>query len=253
MNAVRDFFSSLKEDLFGKRLLPFLIVLAIVLVAAVGYAVLGGGSSAAPGSVTASAPAGASAAIGEVTVSQAPANPNQSISETTEGTSKQHHGIAHDPFTPLPEEKKAPASSTTASSSSPSSTPSAGSTPSPRAPAARRPRRRRKRLPAKPEGLRPLPRDRTARRRAGGRGRRAGAASPAEDLSKHGARRTAARQGQPAARVPRGRAAHRQGSAVRAQRRGDPARKRHLPAKRDPVPGDRPAGRPERDARSRRS
>ena len=129
MNAITDFFSSLKEDLFSKRLLPFLVVLGVVLVAAVAYAVLGGGSSSSPTPVTASVPAGASAAVGDVAVSQAPANPNQPISETTEGTSKQHHGIAHDPFTPLPEAKKASASSTSSSSSA-ATTPSAGSTPS---------------------------------------------------------------------------------------------------------------------------
>jgi hypothetical protein len=135
MNAVRDFFSSLKEDLLGKRLLPYLVVLGVALVAAVGYAALGGGSSApAPVPAAASVPAGASAAIGDVIVSQAPANPNQPISETTEGTSKQHHGIAHDPFTPLPEAKQAStastASSTPASSSGSSST-SSPSSPSP--------------------------------------------------------------------------------------------------------------------------
>ncbi len=132
MSAVRDFFSSLKEDLFGKRLLPFLIVLGVVLVAAVAYAALGGGSSSSPTPVTASAPAGASVAVGDVAVSHAPANPNEPISETTNGTSKQHHGIAHDPFTPLPVAKQASPSTTssTASSSSPTTTPSAGSTPS---------------------------------------------------------------------------------------------------------------------------
>ena len=133
MSAVRDFFSSLKEDLFGKRLLPFLIVLGVVLVAAVAYAVLGGGSSSSPTPVTASAPAGASAAVGDVAVTQAPKNPNEPISETTDGTSKQHHGVAHDPFTPLPVAKQASSPSTTsstASSSSPTTTPSAGSTPS---------------------------------------------------------------------------------------------------------------------------
>jgi hypothetical protein len=133
MSAVRDFFSSLKEDLLGKRMLPFLVVLAVALIAAVGYAVLGGGSSSAPTPVAASVPAGASAAVGDVAVTQAPANPNQPISETTEGTSKQHHGVAHNPFTPLPVAKKAATPSTasgTSSSSSASTTPSAGSTPS---------------------------------------------------------------------------------------------------------------------------
>ena len=134
MNAVRDFFSSLKEDLLGRRMLPFLIVLGVVLIAAVAYAVLGGGSSTSPGRggpVSASAPVGASAAVGDVAVSQAPANPNQPISETTEGTTKQHHGVAHNPFEPLPQAKSSSsAPSSTSSSSSAPTTPSAGSTPS---------------------------------------------------------------------------------------------------------------------------
>jgi hypothetical protein len=150
MSAVRDFFSSLKEDLLGKRMLPFLVVLAVALVAAVGYAVLGGGSSTAPAPVTVSVPAGASAAVGDIAVSQAPANPNQPISETTEGTSKQHHGIAHDPFTPLPEAKKA-ATSSTSSSSSASTTPSAGSTPSAPSSGGTTPTTPKETTPAKPK------------------------------------------------------------------------------------------------------
>ncbi|HEY3865580.1 MAG TPA: hypothetical protein VGL54_05790 [Solirubrobacteraceae bacterium] len=131
MNAVRDFFSSLREDLLGKRLLPYLVVLAVALVAAVGYAVLGGGSSTpAPTPVAASAPAGASAAVGDVTVSQAPANPNQPVSETTEGTSKQHHGVAHDPFKPLPGAKSASSSTTASNTTSASSGSSSTSAPS---------------------------------------------------------------------------------------------------------------------------
>jgi hypothetical protein len=156
MNAVSDFFASLKEDLLGKRMLPFLVVLAVALVAAVAYAVLGGGSSAAPAPVTASAPAGASAAVGDISVSQAPANPNQPVSETTEGTSKQHHGIAHDPFTPLPAAKTASsastaASSTTSSASSPSTTPSAGSTPSAPSSGGTTPTTPKETTPAKPK------------------------------------------------------------------------------------------------------
>jgi hypothetical protein len=155
MNAVGDFFASLKEDLLGKRMLPFLVVLVVVLVAAVGYAVLGGGSSSAPTTVTASAPVGASAAVGDIAVSQAPANPNQPVSETTEGTSKQHHGIAHDPFTPLPAAKTASSASTTSStsssSSSPSTTPSAGSTPSAPSSGGTTPTTPKETTPAKPK------------------------------------------------------------------------------------------------------
>jgi hypothetical protein len=133
LNAVRDFFSSLKEDLLGRRLRPFVVVLGVALIAAVAYAVLGGGSSSSPTPVTASVPSRASASVGAVAVTQAPANPNQPVSETTEGTSKQHHGIAHDPFTPLPSAtsaKSATASSSAGSSSTSSSATKSSSSPS---------------------------------------------------------------------------------------------------------------------------
>jgi hypothetical protein len=129
MNAVSDFFSALREDLLGRRLLPYLVVLGVLLVAAVAYAVLGGGSSSSPTPVTASVPGGASASVGAVAVTQAPANPNQPISETTEGTSKQHHGVAHDPFKPLPgaTTTSSGAKSTAASPASTSTKSSSGS------------------------------------------------------------------------------------------------------------------------------
>jgi hypothetical protein len=151
MSTVRDFFSSLKEDLFGKRLLPFLVVLGVVLVAALAYAVLGGGSSSSPTHVTASVPTGASAAVGDVAVTQAPANPNEPISETTNGVSKQHHGIAHDPFTPLQVAKQASSPSTASSSSSPSTTTSAGSTPSAPSSGGTTPTTPKETTPAKPK------------------------------------------------------------------------------------------------------
>jgi hypothetical protein len=122
MNAMRDFFSSLKEDLLGKRLLPALVVLGVVLVAAVAYAVFGGGSSTSTVAVSASS---GSTVVAGVAVSQAPANPNQPISETTNDTSKQHGGSARNPFTPLPGAEKSPSSSSKASAAS---TPSGSST-----------------------------------------------------------------------------------------------------------------------------
>jgi hypothetical protein len=139
MSQVSDFFTSLKDDLLGRRLRPFLLLLVVALVAAVAYAVLGGGSSTPTTPVAASAPAGASAAVGDVTVSQAPVNPNRPVSETTNGSSKQHGGSARDPFTPLPGAKTAAsstasstASPTTSSSTSGTSTSSAGgATPAP--------------------------------------------------------------------------------------------------------------------------
>ena len=131
MSAITDFFSSLKEDLLGRRLLPFLLVLGVALVAAVAYAVVGAGSSTPATPVAAVSPAGALPVAG-VAVSQAPANPNKAISETPNGVSKQRGGSAHTPFTPLPGAKVASASAkptapSTSSGSSPSS--SGGATP----------------------------------------------------------------------------------------------------------------------------
>jgi hypothetical protein len=116
-----DFFNSLKSDLLDRRFLPVLALLGFALVAAIAYAVLGaGGSSTSSTPSVASAPvAGASAAIA---ITQAPANPNQAVAETTSGALKQHSGKARNPFTPLPG-AKAQSSSAAASSS----TPAAGS------------------------------------------------------------------------------------------------------------------------------
>jgi hypothetical protein len=131
MSAVREFFASLKEDLLSRRLLPVLVVLGVLLVAAVAYAVLGGSSSTSTVAVSASS---GSTAVAGVAVSPAPANPNQPISETTNGTSKQHGGSARNPFTPLPGSEKSPSSSTAStaasSSSGASTTSSSGTSPS---------------------------------------------------------------------------------------------------------------------------
>jgi hypothetical protein len=118
MSAVRDFFVSLKEDLLSKRLLPVLFVVGVALVGAVAYALLGGSSSKSTLAVSASS---GSTVVAGVAVSQAPANPNQPISETTDGTSKQHGGSARDPFTPLPGSEKTASSSTASAKSSSSS------------------------------------------------------------------------------------------------------------------------------------
>jgi hypothetical protein len=120
-----DFLDSLKADLLDRRLLPILALLGVALVAALGYLVLGGGSTAAtPPAVRpiAHAPAG-------IAVSQTPANPAQAAAETTSGSSAQRHGYAHDPFNALPVAAKQ-ASSTAVVSSSRSGAPATSGTPS---------------------------------------------------------------------------------------------------------------------------
>lgn len=114
-----DFLRSLKSDLLDRRFLPVLALLGVALVAALAYAVLGGGSSTsstpAPTPVT-SASSGATGATGVVAISQAPAA-NKAVSETTSGAHQQA-GAPRDPFKPLPGAKQAASSSTSSSGAS---------------------------------------------------------------------------------------------------------------------------------------
>lgn len=112
------FLSSLKADLLDRRLLPLVALVAVALVAALAYAVLGGGSNAAtPAAAVSTGPARASSGLG---VSQKTSE--TAVAETTGGGSTQHRGVAHNPFALLPEAKKALAASTTPSSSPTTST-----------------------------------------------------------------------------------------------------------------------------------
>jgi hypothetical protein len=134
-----DFLDAVKADLLDRRLLPWLVLVSVALAGAVGYAVLGGGSSS-----SAPVPAGSAPVhVAGIAVSQAPANPDQAIAETTNGAAVQRRGLARNPFKPLPVQavavvttssSKTSSSSTTststktsAKSESGSSTPSTGS------------------------------------------------------------------------------------------------------------------------------
>jgi len=127
MSQISDFFASLKDDLLGRRLLPVLLVLGVALLAAVAYAVLGGGSSASSTPVAASSPSSQAAGVA---VSQAPANPDRPVAETTSGASKQHGGNARDPFTPLPGATAVTSSSTSTGSSATKSSSGSATSPS---------------------------------------------------------------------------------------------------------------------------
>jgi hypothetical protein len=121
-----EFLSSLKADLLDRRLLPLVAVVALALVAAVAYAALGGGSSAE--TPAGAIPSGPSHVASGLSVSQT--TPETAVAETTGGGSTQHRGVAHNPFTPLPEVKAKTASTTTttpASTAPSSSTGSSGS------------------------------------------------------------------------------------------------------------------------------
>lgn len=111
-----DFLKSLKSDLTDRRLLPLVVLAAVALLGALGYALLGGGGSSTPTAST--APPTTSGPTG-VAVSEVQSTSKQAVAETTGGTADQHHGVARDPFVGLPTAiaKAASTSSSTTSSS----------------------------------------------------------------------------------------------------------------------------------------
>jgi hypothetical protein len=115
-----DFLSSVKADLLDRRLLPLVALVVAALVAAIAYAVLGGGSSTPASTASVTTPAVASSGL---SVSQT--SPENAVAEVTSGVSTQHRGTARNPFTPLPEAKaKTATASTTSATSTASSSPS---------------------------------------------------------------------------------------------------------------------------------
>jgi hypothetical protein len=114
-----SFLNSLKDDLLDRRLLPLVAVVAVGLLAAVGYVALGGGSSAA----TPSGPAVSASAAPPAGLSVSRVTPEKAVAETTAGVADQRKGAAHNPFTPLPQpaEKKTTLKLASANAASPSS------------------------------------------------------------------------------------------------------------------------------------
>jgi hypothetical protein len=131
---MNEILQSLKSDLLDRRLLPILLALGLALAGAVAYVVLAGGGS--PGGAGASRGSVQPAPISQgpaLAVSQAPANPNAAVAETTDGARFQHKPGSRNPFTPLAAPKASAAStgksgeSSSGVSSSGSSTPSTSS------------------------------------------------------------------------------------------------------------------------------
>ena len=85
-----------------------LALLGVALVAALAFAVLGGGSSTSSTPPAAIGSSGTTGATGAVAISQAPAA-NKAVSETTSGA-HQHSGTPRNPFTPLPSAAAKPSS-----------------------------------------------------------------------------------------------------------------------------------------------
>jgi hypothetical protein len=126
-----EFLRSVKSDLLSRRMLPFLIVVVVALLGAVGYAFTGGSAGSgppAPASASSTSSTGGSAGgVGSTPVSAAPANPQQAVSETPGGVRYQSQGPTRDPFVPLPTPKVATTTGSGKSSSSSSTSSSGGS------------------------------------------------------------------------------------------------------------------------------
>jgi hypothetical protein len=119
------FLDSLKSDLLDRRLLPLLALVAVGLLAAIGYAVLAGSGSSTP--TSASAPT--STPVSGIAVSAVSTTGEAGAVETT-GGAKQSASPGRNPFTPLSEPKAKSSSSSSSTSSAPgtstSSSPSTG-------------------------------------------------------------------------------------------------------------------------------
>ncbi len=158
-----ELFNSLKADLLDRRLLPIMALVAVALLAAVGYAALGGGGSSTATPTAAGSPSPQpSTKAGSIAVIPAATGAQQPVAETTDGVSHQHGGPSRNPFTPLPgattastsasagNKSAAPSSPSTSASSTPSipGKSSGGTSPAPTSPAKPAPT---KPTPAKPQ------------------------------------------------------------------------------------------------------
>jgi hypothetical protein len=153
-----DLLNSLKSDLTSRRMLPFVALLAVALLAAIAYALHSGSGASAP-APTAAAPSAVSPPAGSSpSVSQAPANSNAAVSETTSGTKYQRQGSARNPFISLVASSasktttaasgtKAAGSSTTSTKSQSGSSGSGGASTKPVAPKTTSPSKPKKNQP----------------------------------------------------------------------------------------------------------
>jgi hypothetical protein len=133
---MNELLTSIKADLFSRRLLPLVALAVVALAAAVAYAVLGGGKEATgPQSAVASVPAPTTG----VPVSAAPQSTTAANAEAPFGAKYQTKGSSRDPFLPLPGSPSKGSSSSSAAKaaagkSSVASTPSKSKSSTPSSP-----------------------------------------------------------------------------------------------------------------------
>jgi hypothetical protein len=131
---MNELFAQIKDDLTDRRLLPIVAVVCALLVAGLAYALLGGGGSSATSNLAPVPVVPSSKGIAVTGATQ-----QKAVAETTDGFKDQAHGVARDPFAPLPGSgasevstaAAAPAPSAEASSSSSSSSASSSGSETP--------------------------------------------------------------------------------------------------------------------------
>ena len=110
-------FQSVKADLLDRRLRVIVIVVAVALVAALGFAFLSGGSQSA--TPTASTGTASGTPVGTPSIAGSSAsNPKAASAETTFGSAYQHSTHVGDPFITLPSTETTTTTTGSASSSS---------------------------------------------------------------------------------------------------------------------------------------
>jgi hypothetical protein len=124
---MNDFLDTLKSDLLDRRLIPALGLLAVVLIAAVAYAVLGGGSTASAPNA-AGTPVTPVAKVPGIAVSEVKTADVTAGAETTSGSPQQTGGASRNPFAPMPGVKKAQEASAAAAGAATSASGSSSST-----------------------------------------------------------------------------------------------------------------------------
>jgi hypothetical protein len=114
---VNDFLTSLKADLSDRRLLPFVGLVGACLVAALAYALLGGGGSSPAPQAPSATPVATAPGL---SVSEPAAE--RAVAETTDGFKEQRSGHARDPFAQIAGTSSSATASSGFSSSAGSST-----------------------------------------------------------------------------------------------------------------------------------
>jgi hypothetical protein len=95
---MNELFAQIKEDLTDRRLLPAVAAVCVLFVAALAYALLGGGGSSSSTNGLPPVPVVPSSKG----ISVSGATEQKAVAETTDGFKDQSHGVARDPFAPLP-------------------------------------------------------------------------------------------------------------------------------------------------------